>query len=370
MISKRVTSFFRRITVCLTVFSMIVLFALSCQKDDGIKQKDPNALTKAQAKEYFEQNARTLKFFTSGLTPAGTKNLDCSLTENMIIEWEQAIEGNDDNCYYVEVPVIMANALEASVHEGLGQYNTHIKKAALNISLLISCSKGSSIYSHRFVSSVGNFSNNNSTIKYPYSCSKGSFSGYVIFSTDDGVLQQLFHYENNHMHEINLNSLVTSRTQKIDKFGKDLPVKGLCLTVPHAATKGDGGLSSGEDNLCPYCFHTNLEFNGNYYHCSRCNGYIYFIEYLVCPDCLSQIYNCLCVCGQCGFSKNDCVCIVGDDELCRECGQPGCNGRCQQGDIPYCDICDCLATQCHCGQYTVCPICGQLNCNGNCDHSN
>ena len=70
MISKRVTSFIRRITVCLTFFTMIVLFALSCQKDGGIKQKDPNALTKSEAKAYFEQAAATLKFLTAPCGPA------------------------------------------------------------------------------------------------------------------------------------------------------------------------------------------------------------------------------------------------------------------------------------------------------------
>ena len=64
MTSKRVTSFFGQITVCLTLILFSFLF------------KDPSALTKAQAKEYFEQTASTLKFLTTGITPADTKNAD------------------------------------------------------------------------------------------------------------------------------------------------------------------------------------------------------------------------------------------------------------------------------------------------------
>ena len=70
MISKRVPPFIRQITVCLTLILISFLFVLSCQKDESLKQKDPNALTKSQAKEYFEHNAKTIKFFTSTSGPA------------------------------------------------------------------------------------------------------------------------------------------------------------------------------------------------------------------------------------------------------------------------------------------------------------
>lgn len=69
MVRNRALSFPRQIIVCLSFSLIIALFALSCQKDGGIKQKDPNALTKSEAKAYFEQTATTLKFLTTNILP-------------------------------------------------------------------------------------------------------------------------------------------------------------------------------------------------------------------------------------------------------------------------------------------------------------
>ena len=374
MVRNRVISFPRQIAICLSLCLIAILVVLSCQKDEGLKQKDPNALTKSQAKEYFEQTASTLIFLTTGTTPAGTKNADYSLTENMIINWDQALEGETADSYVVEVPIRMVHGLDAAVHKGLGQFNNVIKKVAINSSLLIFRLKGSGDYSHKVVYSVGEYLQGDCQSKFPFSSNKEGFSGYLITSSENGAIEHFLYYENNNVHTISASELITSRSQKIDKFGKDLPVMGFSLTLPVAIlTKGGGGTSSGEDNLCPYCLQNGLSFNGDYYYCSNCNGYVYIFEYLVCPDCLSQLYNCLCICSHCGFFKKDCKCRPDEDELCPECGLPGCNGRCQQGGdngIPYCDVCECPATQCHCGQYTVCPNCGQLNCDGHCDGGN
>lgn len=69
MVRNRAPSFPRQKIVCLSFSLIIALFALSCQKDGGIKQKDPNALTKSEAKAYFEQTATTLKFLTTNILP-------------------------------------------------------------------------------------------------------------------------------------------------------------------------------------------------------------------------------------------------------------------------------------------------------------
>ena len=106
------------------------------------------------------------------------------------------------------------------------------------------------------------------------------------------------------------------------------------------------------------------------YSCSYCGVILYFIEYSLCPDCYNQYSSCSCICVECSFFKKDCKCKVGEDELCPECGLPGCNKRCLQGiggNIPYCETCEVFAPHCHCGQYTFCKTCGQINnclCNG------
>ena len=76
MINKLITFFLRRVIVFITLFSILLLS--SCNKYEELKQRDSNALTKFQAKDYFEQTASTLKFITASSTPVGTKDVDCS----------------------------------------------------------------------------------------------------------------------------------------------------------------------------------------------------------------------------------------------------------------------------------------------------
>lgn len=164
MVSNRVISFPRQIAVCLSLCLIAILFVLSCQKDEGLKQKDPNALTKSQAKEYFEQTASTLKFLTTGTTPAGTKNADYSLTENMIIDWNESLEGETADSYIVEIPIRMASPVTALLYDGIGHYNKNIRQVQMNTSLLIEKHKADGCLHHSVVTTVGSFSatsNNN-----------------------------------------------------------------------------------------------------------------------------------------------------------------------------------------------------------------
>ncbi len=339
MISKRVTSFFRRITVCLTVSTMIVLFALSCQKDDGIKQKDPNALTKAQAKEYFEQNARTLKFFTSGLTPAGTKNLDCSLTENMIIEWEQAIEGNNEDCYYVEVPIRMATSVKAILYDAVGNLNNNIREVNIFVSLLIQKEKVTDHISCLIVSNVGRFSSLPNNSKYCVSCNKDNYSGYQIFSKENGDYYSSFVY--NEGVRSNISLIPQYMISRIDSLGHDILCSGISFVYcGHMNTKGgDGGMYSGENLVCPNCNTSLTVLSDHYAFCPECSYTIGgLISSEICPICLSpyeydNLYSnepgrCKC-CPDC--HQYPCICGEGDP-LCPFCWSYGCNGSCMQGN--------------------------------------
>ena len=69
MVSKRPVSFPRQILICLSLLVIAVICSISCQKDQDLKAKDPDALTKSEAKAYFEQTATTLKFLTTNILP-------------------------------------------------------------------------------------------------------------------------------------------------------------------------------------------------------------------------------------------------------------------------------------------------------------
>ena len=56
--------------IILSLFSTLLF---SCQEYEDVKYDNPDAFTKFQAKDYFEQTASTLKFITASSTPVGTK---------------------------------------------------------------------------------------------------------------------------------------------------------------------------------------------------------------------------------------------------------------------------------------------------------
>ena len=328
MISKRITSLYRRITVCLTLILFSLFFVLSCQKDEGLKQKDLNALTKAQAKEYFEQTASTLKFLTAGTIPAGTKNADYSLTENMIIDWDEALEGETVDSYVVEIPISMVCPVTALMYDGIGHFNKNIRQVQMNASLLIEKHKADGSLHYSVVTTVGSYSATVNS-KYGFLCDKSSFSGYQIFSDEEGNCIKSFVIKNG---IIIFASLIPQREiKKVDSCGKDYHFVGLSFcTSKVALTKGGGGESSGEDSRCPYCGRYLSITNGVPY-CSHCEEFFEEWTFTICPDCLRPIYDCDCACPICGYPNrygNTCMCEPGPfDKRCPVCGLYGCNGQ-------------------------------------------
>ncbi len=332
MISKRVTSFIRRITVCLTFFTMIVLFALSCQKDGGIKQKDPNALTKSEAKAYFEQTATTLKFLTATSGPAETKNQDYSLTENMVIEWEQALEGETADSYVVEIPIRMVSPVSALLYDGIGHLNKNIRQVQMNVSLVIEKHKDDGCFHHYVSTTVGSYSKSVANTKYGFLCDKTSFSGYQIFSTEDGKYLSSNYYCNGKSESRLLYSSASVR--KINDMGEDLLYRGITFIVSKGAlTKGGGGTSSGESTNCPSCGAAldMSQLNNDYYICPSCGARL---DILIDPFAAH--------CGVCGFLLSECKCC----ETCHE----------------YPCICE--------HDSTACPYCHQMYCDGSCQYGN
>ena len=330
MISKRVSPFFRQITVCLTLILIPFLFVLSCQKDEGLKQKDPNALTKSQAKEYFEQTATTLKFLTAGITPTETKNSDNSLTENMVIEWEQSVEGETSDSYVVEVPIRMMSSVTALLYDGVGHLNKNIRPVQMNASLLIEKHKADGCMHHLIVITVGSYSKAVANAKYGFLCDKSSFSGYQIFNDEEGHYLKSFAIKNGLKKTAPL--IPQGKIKKVDSCGNDCHFVGLsfCVSKKVLTKGGDGGSSSGEDSRCPYCGRYLSLANGVPY-CSHCEEYFEDWTFTICPDCLRPIYDCDCSCPICVYPNrygNSCMCEPGPfDERCPVCGLYGCNGQ-------------------------------------------
>ncbi|MBR0315163.1 MAG: hypothetical protein IJK39_08610 [Bacteroidales bacterium] len=338
MISKRVPPFIRQITVCLTLILISFLFVLSCQKDESLKQKDPNALTKSQAKEYFEHNAKTIKFFTSTSGPAETKNQDYSLTENMVIEWDQALEGDNLYYFFVEVPIRMTTQIKALLYDGVGHINKNIRQVPMVTSLLFEKNKKNGLVHHYLVTSIGTYKEYPYDINYSFLCNKSSYSGYQIFSSENGEIVKTlsFHNGKSCVRTLYCDSLIS----KVDACGQDLSFRGIAFVFSSGiSTKGGGDASSGEDNRCPECgAPLTITFYNDYIYaqCQNCpyEMSLYFdpLGYDACPDCHFPIALCQCVCTICGYPNKygkNCMCETGTS--CPYCGTPGCNGNCGGG---------------------------------------
>ena len=312
------------------LLSVCLVSAPSCQKDSNGKGDDPNRLTSKEAKEYFEQNSTCLRFLSvGGDKPSGTKS---ALTENMIIDWDSAIESETTDAYFVEVPINMVSPISANLNDGIGHMHKNIRPVLVNMSLLIERHKSDNCTHSSVVTTIGSYSNNTIPARYCYSSNKTSFSGYQIFSTENGTYTTSRIFKNGRFVETTLTN--GNQVQKIDSTGKDLLYSGIRLMLSRALlTKGGGGGESGEEQECPNCGSVLITQNG-FLHCSNCN--IDFDEWLVgfCIDCLRPISDCNCSCPVCGYPNrygNQCMCQNPSGYLCPYCGVYGCNGQCGGG---------------------------------------
>lgn len=302
----------------------------SCQKDSNGKGDDPNRLTSKEAKEYFEQNSTCLRFLSvGGDKPSGTKS---ALTENMIIDWDSAIESETSDAYFVEVPINMSSPISANLYDGIGHMHKNIRPIQVNMSLLIERHKSDDCTHCSVVTTIGSYSNNTISARYCYSSNKSSFSGYQIFSKEDGTYTTSKIFKNGRFVE---NALTNGcKVQKVDSTGKDLLYSGIQLMSSRALlTKGDGGGGSGEDCRCPYCG-SLLLFQNGFLHCPICNLDLDDWTSAICPDCLRPISDCDCSCPICGYPNrygNQCMCQNPSGERCPYCGVYGCNGQCGGG---------------------------------------
>lgn len=338
MVRNRVISFPRQIVLCLSLSLIEILFVMSCQKDVGFRQKDPNALTKVQAKEYFEQTASTLKFLTAGTSPTGTKNADNSLTENMIIDWDEALEGETADSYIVEIPIRMVSPVTALMYDGLGHFNKNIRQVQMNTSLLIEKHKADGCIHHSVVTTVGSYSTTANS-KYGFLCDKSSFSGYQLFSSEEGLLIASNRFDQGAVESRNL--LTEANFQKVDSLGNDMYFHGISFaTSLGVKTKGGGGASSGEDNKCPNCGTTMQLLYSNYIICYWCP---------VCDEYFNSFIDPSDVCLVCGYPENQCQCC----------------------HCSYCNMCPVYPCDCNNGEGEpenpgTCPLCGGDRCDGNC----
>ncbi|GEM_PF-1519035 len=367
MVSNRVISFPRQIIVCLSLSLVIFLFALSCQKDEGIKQNDPNALTKSEAKAYFEQTATTLKFLTATSGPAETKNQDYSLTEDMVIEWEQALEGETVDSYVVEIPIRMVFPVSALLYDGIGHLNKNIHQVQMNVSLVIEKHKDDGCFHHYVVTTVGSYSKSIANTKYGFLCDKSSFSGYQIISNEDGIIDNSCYFKDGAKQPRNL--LTENQVCKVDSLGKDLKYKGLAFVVSKGVnTKGGGGTSSGEDGICNFCsaymIHCGVVGNMNMYMCPFCETIQFILidnsqSEQICEKCQLSLSNCICICPFC--NQKPCIC---DPTLCSVCHTEPC--ICNNSQSPDPNPNSPEEPEKPEPDTTICSLCGRQSCDGSC----
>ena len=317
------------------LLSVCLVSVPSCQKDSNGKGDDPNRLTSKEAKEYFEQHSTCLRFLSvGGDKPSGTKS---ALTENMIIDWDSAIESETTDAYFVEVPINMATPIFALLYDGVGHLNTNIRRVIVNNSLLIKREKGCNTILQSLVSTIGKHSKtvDSNKNRYCFSSDKRWFDVYQIYSTLDGNILETKVFRGG---QSKVTTLIDgSLFVKVDSLGRDIHFKGISFAFKKngPSTKGGGGISSGEDNVCPECGGV-LSFN-NYGFCLElvCNCGYTFVLYIdlddYCSGCGFPNPLCVCTCPSCGNYLRNCTCSQPGGNSCPFCGVPGCNGQCGGG---------------------------------------
>ena len=304
----------------------------SCQKDSNGKGDDPNRLSAKEAKEFFEQHSTCLRFLSvGGDKPSGTKS---ALTENMIIDWDSAIESETSDAYFVEVPINMASPITAFLYDGIGHINKNIRPVPLNISLVIEMNKNNESFNSFVVTTLGSYSNSLEDSRYGFRNNKNTFTGYQLFSKENGLLFDILRFNNGGSQHRNL--LTQSQVCKVDSLGRDLLFKGISfITSSSILTKGGGGGATGEDRNCLSCggpmVITETGIDYVVFYCPVCKiSTIVFIDVIPCPVCGYPSSSCHC-CPTC--HSYPCVCFLNPDpensQPCSLCGRPVCDGSCQ-----------------------------------------
>lgn len=274
----------------------------------------------------------------------------------MIIEWEQAIEGETKDSYIVEIPIRMAYPVQALIYDGEGHINHNPHFVQMNVSLLINKHKSGGCIHHSIVTTVGSYSST-ADFKYGFLSDKSSFTGYQFFSSEEGDLLSTHRYKNGVYESREL--LTEDQFIKVDSLGKDIHFRGISFVCSQGVTtKGGDNLASGEDNECPSCGGEMTLIYSNYilcYYCKICETY--FNSFIDPED----------ICISCGYTINNCQC-------CKECGSY------------ICHCCpDCKSHPCKCNNIgsdseeeseklepepepdpSSCVLCGRMSCNGLC----
>jgi len=314
------------------LFVVCLSFVSACQKDSNGKGFDPNRLSSKEAKEYFELNSTCLRFLSvGGDKPSGTKS---ALTGNMVIDWDSALESENSESYFVEVPINMASPISANLYDGIGHMQKNIRQVPIHISLLIAKRKDNETFQSFVITTIGLYSQKLGDPRYGYTNDKNSFTGYQIVSHSNGIIVDFLKYTSGqHEHR---NVLTSTQIPLVDSLGRDLLFNGISIvSTPSTFTKGGGGGSSGEDPNCLICggpmVITETGYGYSVFFCPVCLiSTIVFIDVIPCPVCGYPSSSCQC-CPTC--HSYPCVCWLNPDpnnpSPCALCGRPSCDGNCQ-----------------------------------------
>ncbi len=304
---------------------LFVFFFLSCQKNDKSFEQE-KASKVAEAKSYFESNAKTLKFFAFEGDDDHNTVLTKKVNEkrsNLVIDWDCARVVKTASVDIIEVPIKISSLLYGIIYDGFGNSQLNRKQIQVKTSLIIEVNDDGN-NSHYLLTLCG-VGKNSSQSEYSYAVDKSDFTGYEIFSDEAGKIFKVYGYENGVQRVSKLSHIHGSM---IDSTGKDIHHKGLALRGTLGLQTKMGYIpENGEYQIfinCAECGTRNLSFNS---HCSSCGAYLetYYGEER-CPLCLQSLDNCFC-CPNCDWFPCVCEQDLGPDN-CQYCGLLGCTGQC------------------------------------------
>lgn len=336
------------------IFIFCVLSFTSCQIEQPIEYRQKSAFTIADAKNYFEQNAKDLQnvYFTS---KSKTRH---SLQNNLVPNWKEAKITQSGEITTVEIP------LNGDVRRIAQTFKVNTSKKVYGVisevttKLIIQSHKDSGTTRQFVVTMIDDVLEHRKKEKTRNYYGKNNYSGYIIASALTGEYLESFRSINglwkrvyispgtkSDLEEPYTESINLYMLQGIDdtyETGEVMPTCPTCTNPMSMCTCCK--LCNGEG--CEVCMVTvyptcpKCGFTGPNAHAGQCN---------CCPFC----HETPCICSAltlCNYCLNEpCTC---DTYRCQYCGSRYCSGNCiGGGDIEEDEEETCPHESCHiCGK--------------------
>lgn len=336
----------------------------SCQKEDGaslLEEQKRYKFTLSEAKKYFYSEATDLQLpsQTVGKVKSGLPALNDITT----IDWKSAEVKDYTNYLSYEIPLHNSRHTHGVMLQKIGADSVLSEYADVHYSLLLQRAKSKDT-TRMLVSTIISLAKERKRVEKLHSNrfhgNRRGFTGYVIVSTLDGVIESIYRYDKgNREHHCGYND---------NSFIGGMSNNSHCFYLLSTVDNQPSTYTYSESGMCLKCGQMRL-LNYPEMLCDNC-----VINKDMCnicweDPCVCDTRQCQCVGGcscRCTGTCTNCNGKFNSFE-CPKCGKEECDGNCDNNDKPEqsdgtCEKCG--KSPCVCQSSSPSPRC---QCAGDCD---